>query len=593
MKPTSSPKEILATAKTEDLEEDLVEQEEDEETVDLKICREARPRCTQRWAPVELQGLSTGEVPAAKTRERSAKQALVAKLLCRWWYVLPDWPPKDFDYTAALAEAGFRAVSVEEFEQEAELEGNLRKVFALPNGYPGLYRDEQGCLIDVRPVKGRPSYDQLITRSKSELHKLLVLAYTRQLEVLESRARSNDLETLRQQLRQELAQAKNNDMLNRYQAKEEACNFLLKCEKFFADYVGMKYALALNSGGIAISLGLEGIKRVIFPEDDVDQIRVYSNAFTFNARYDPHLELVHSDLQDLESKRFAPGKMILVLSYMRGRVPDMHKVMDICKKYEVQLLEDSAHGYGCSFDGQKCGSFGVVSTISTQANKLVNTGEGGMILTSNDAMQAFFIFSAGSYEELWKKHESMTPPEEVALKFKYTTVNKSVRMTNIQGAIMFPQLSVMDERIDQHNAMYSVLMSTTIEKLEALKPGSSRRVYFIPQVHELVGPVFDSMQMQIRDSNGEVAAEEHPGLNGFLKEMQGRKHGIAKFSDPANARNFLSWQYLKPEDVLADALPKTTKNLLNVCDLRLLCHDTEVEISKLANDLAECIVTHF
>ena len=41
------------------------------------------------------------------------------------------------------------------------------------------------------------------------------------------------------------------------------------------------------------------------------------------------------------------------------------------------------------------------------------------------------------------------------------------------------------------------------------------------QVHELVGPVFDSMQMQIRDSNGEVAAEEHPGLNGFLKEMQG------------------------------------------------------------------------
>lgn len=405
------------------------------------------------------------------------------------------------------------------------------------------------------------------------------------------------------------------DMLNRYQAKEEACNFLLKCEKFFADYVGMKYALALNSGGIAISLGLEGIKRVIFPEDDVDQIRVYSNAFTFNAvpaacvvaGFRNTLKLIEAtpeltiDLdhweacikEDLESKRFAPGKMILVLSYMRGRVPDMHKVMDICKKYEVQLLEDSAHGYGCSFDGQKCGSFGVVSTISTQANKLVNTGEGGMILTSNDAMQAFFIFSAGSYEELWKKHESMTPPEEVALKFKYTTVNKSVRMTNIQGAIMFPQLSVMDERIDQHNAMYSVLMSTTIEKLEALKPGSSRRVYFIPQVHELVGPVFDSMQMQIRDSNGEVAAEEHPGLNGFLKEMQGRKHGIAKFSDPANARNFLSWQYLKPEDVLADALPKTTKNLLNVCDLRLLCHDTEVEISKLANDLAECIVTHF
>ena len=46
---------------------------------------------------------------------------------------------------------------------------------------------------------------------------------------------------------------------------------------------------------------------------------------------------------------------------------------------------------------------------------------------------------------------------------------------------MFPQLAVMDERIEQHNAMYAVLMSSTVERLEALKKGSSTRVYFIPQ----------------------------------------------------------------------------------------------------------------
>lgn len=399
------------------------------------------------------------------------------------------------------------------------------------------------------------------------------------------------------------------DMLNRYQAKDE-CNFLLKCEKFFAEYVGTKYALSLNSGGIAISLGLEGIKRVLFPEDDFDKIRVYSNAFTFNAvpsacvvaGFRNTLKLIEAtpeltiDLEhlekciqeDLESGKFAPGKMILVLSYMRGRVPNMHEVMALCHKYDMQLLEDSAHGYGCSFDGQKCGSFGVVSTISSQANKLVNTGEGGMVLTNNDAIQAFFIFSAGSYEELWRKHECMAPPEEVCLKFKYTTVNKSVRMTNMQGAMMFPQLSVMDERIEQHNTMYAFLMSRTVEKMEALKPGSSKRIFFLPQADKLVGPVYDSMQLQIRNPDGSIADDEFSGLNGFLAEMQKRKHGIAKFSDPANARNFLSWQYLKPEDVLADMLPNTTKYLLNVCDLRLLCHDTEVEIGKLATDLAEC-----
>merc|ERR1719428_666002 len=182
--------------------------------------------------------------------------------------------------------------------------------------------------------------------------------------------------------------------------------------------------------------------------------------------------------------------MILMLSYMRGRVPDMKRVLELCDKYGIVLLEDCAHGYGCAFGDKMCGSFGVVSTISTQANKIVNTGEGGMVFTNNAELQAFFIFSAGSYEELWRKHEELSPPEDVALKYKYTVVNKSVRMTNIQAAIMVPQLHVMQERIEHHNAMYYYLVDQTAAKLENLcGAGSSRRMRFIPQSHELVGPV--------------------------------------------------------------------------------------------------------
>merc|ERR1719428_227447 len=158
--------------------------------------------------------------------------------------------------------------------------------------------------------------------------------------------------------------------------------------------------------------------------------------------------------------------MILMLSYMRGRVPDMKRVLELCDKYGIVLLEDCAHGYGCAFGDKMCGSFGVVSTISTQANKIVNTGEGGMVFTNNAELQAFFIFSAGSYEELWRKHEEMSPPEEVALKYKYTVSCLSVRMTNIQGALMHPQLQVMNERIDQHNSMYYHLVKRTHELLD-------------------------------------------------------------------------------------------------------------------------------
>eukprot|EP00932_Pfiesteria_piscicida_P012961 SRR837773.24424.p1 GENE.SRR837773.24424~~SRR837773.24424.p1 ORF type:complete len:465 (+),score=198.43 SRR837773.24424:1-1395(+) len=406
------------------------------------------------------------------------------------------------------------------------------------------------------------------------------------------------------------------DMANRYQAKKPELNFILQSERAFAKFLGMKYAIAVNSGGIAISMGLEAMKRALFPEDAMEQIRVYSNAFTFHAvpsacvvaGFGATLKLIEAtddlvvDLdvlercieEDLASGRFARGKMILVLSYMRGRVPDMHRVMALCEKHDIKLLEDSAHGYGCSFDGRMCGSFGLVSTISTQANKLVNTGEGGMIFTNNDEMQAYFIFAAGSYEELWRKHEEMAPPEEVCLQYKYTVVNKSVRMTNIQAALMLPQIDVMQARIDHHNAMYYYLVDKTSQQLDSVcGAGTAKRVKFIPQAHPLVGPVYDSLQMRVLAEDGSVAPEELPQLNAFLKMMQGRKYGIAKFSDPSNARNYKSWQYLNREDITSESLPQTARVLANVCDLRMLCHDTEVQMDKMAQDLAECFKACF
>ena len=62
------------------------------------------------------------------------------------------------------------------------------------------------------------------------------------------------------------------DMLNRYQAKSLRLNFLLQSERAFAKFVGMKYACALNSGGIAISFGLEAMKRMLFPADSCSDV---------------------------------------------------------------------------------------------------------------------------------------------------------------------------------------------------------------------------------------------------------------------------------------------------------------------------------
>lgn len=88
-------------------------------------------------------------------------------------------------------------------------ENGLQKVFAISGGYLGLYRDAQGELIDVRPVEGRPSYDQLMLRSIPELHRLVVTALENQLKELESRERTGVVcDEFRKDVRRQISQAK-------------------------------------------------------------------------------------------------------------------------------------------------------------------------------------------------------------------------------------------------------------------------------------------------------------------------------------------------------------------------------------------------
>lgn len=190
--------------------------DEESESDDEDQLPEQTPNCEEvilmrkdLGAPRTTEASGQG-VPASKPpKERSPKQDLVAKILCRWWYVLPPWPPEDFDYEATLHNRGFRRVDVANFHLEPERDIHGReKVFALKD-WVGLYRTGYGELVDVRPVEGRPSYDRLMLRSTPELHRLLITALSRQLVELRAQPIScSDDEVLRQELAQELTKAK-------------------------------------------------------------------------------------------------------------------------------------------------------------------------------------------------------------------------------------------------------------------------------------------------------------------------------------------------------------------------------------------------
>ena len=170
----------------------------------------------------------------------------------------------------------------------------------------------------------------------------------------------------------------------------------------FAFYIGSRYAVACNSGGCAIFLALKalGVKsgdsvltgaHTLAP---VPGAIVHCGAQAVFVDTDPNtLSLC---LKDLERKIRMSSAKVLVVSYMRGRVPDIDRMMDIADRYGVKVVEDCAHTLGAKWRGKHVGTFGAVGCWSMQTNKAVNAGEGGILSTDREDVASYLTVATGT-----------------------------------------------------------------------------------------------------------------------------------------------------------------------------------------------------
>lgn len=142
-----------------------------------------------------------------KRGDRSVKELVAAELLCRWWYVLPDWPPTDESYyNEQLKKRSLRKVTIQEWEWVDETDKNgMRKCYEL-SAYRGLVRDSAGELIDLRPQDTCPCFANMMKKDLPDLYMLLVKAYETQLEELK-KSRYDETQ-LRLQLQAALVRAR-------------------------------------------------------------------------------------------------------------------------------------------------------------------------------------------------------------------------------------------------------------------------------------------------------------------------------------------------------------------------------------------------
>lgn len=351
--------------------------------------------------------------------------------------------------------------------------------------------------------------------------------------------------------------------LFRYTAPENAPVALL--EEEFAQLMGARYALAVSSCSAALFLSLKAL-------DLPRGAKVLIPAFTFaavpsavvHADCEPVLVEVGTDYRiDLEDFRAKlGGAKAILISHMRGHTSDMDAIMAEAEARGVPVIEDAAHSLGTAWGGRNVGTIGKVGCFSFQSYKLVNAGEGGMLVTDDPELIARTVIMSGAYEHNWKKHRAVS---SAFARWQNRLPLYNMRMQNLAAAVIRPQLPEIARRVRDGRANHDYVAGL-LNATDWLSVPD-------PLAREQRAP--DSIQFNLVG----FTDTETRAFQAAAKDLGASVQVFGMSAD--NARAFWNWAFLgsPPE------LPKTRAMLMRACDCRLPARLTRLELDQIAGAL--------
>jgi len=205
-----------------------------------------------------------------------------------------------------------------------------------------------------------------------------------------------------------------------------------KFESEFSKFIDRKYSVAVSSGTAALEIAIKALGIKKNDEVLIPNFTIISNALAVVKQQakpvlvDCNLENWNIDINQLENKINKKTKAIIV-THIYSFANDMDKILKICRKNSIFVIEDAAEVIGLKYKNKKCGSFGDISTFSFYANKQITTGEGGMI-------------SVNKFD-LYNKCKSLRNLCFGKLnRFNHEDIGWNYRMTNIQAALGLSQI---------------------------------------------------------------------------------------------------------------------------------------------------------
>jgi perosamine synthetase len=324
--------------------------------------------------------------------------------------------------------------------------------------------------------------------------------------------------------------------------------FLERFEREFAAFAGTKHAIACCNGTAVIHIALLALG--IGPGDEVIvptfTYVASANAITYTGATAVFVdsERVHWNLDPARIEAaITPRTKAILAVHLYGHPADMDAIRAIAREHDLFVVEDAAEAHGAEVNGRRVGSLGLVATFSFYGNKIVTTGEGGMITCDNDAL-------VDRMRQL--RGQGMDPKR----RYWFPIVGYNYRMTNVAAAIGCAQLERVNELIAGRiriAAEYDARLAPKAAELGMQLPARARWAKHVHWLYCIRVP--KSKRDPLMAHLAEQKIETRPFFPPMhvLPMYRGAKHGAGPFPVAeelaATGINLPTWHAMKSADV--------------------------------------------
>lgn len=290
--------------------------------------------------------------------------------------------------------------------------------------------------------------------------------------------------------------------------------FVQEFEERLKEYLGVKYAVCVNSGTAALHLALMGMGF-----NNGDEVLVQSLTFvaSFQAITSAGLKPVPCevtsstctiDLKDAKKKVTDKTKAIMPVHYA-GRVGNLNEIYEFAEEYNLRVVEDAAHAFGTIYGGRKIGSLGDVACFSFDGIKNITSGEGGAVVTGDDKTAQFVMDARllGVRKDTEKRYKGQRSWE-----FDVFHQGYRYHMSNLFAAIGVVQLERFEREFKPKRQMLAKSYHEALKKMKEI-------VVFPDEYDEIVPHIFpirvlegkrDGLRQHFIDNNIECGVHYYP-----------------------------------------------------------------------------------